>query len=155
MKKDIRSLASLVLALAALCPSPARAAAPVVRIVAASPSNVLRGAAKVFPCRLCAAGSLVRWIGHGGSLNVVATVASPGMYRVAVSYSSVHGNRIAYVRTNFDLPVSYAFPATAMWNALAQRSFDAKLDAGVNHIAFANTGGWCPDISALSLTFLR
>jgi len=158
MKKHLRPLVPLALALAALslipAPSPARADGPTLRVVAASPQNVLRGAARVFACRACAAGTLVRWIGHGGSLNLVIMAPTAGTYRVYVDYSSVHGDRVAYVRTDFDVPLSYTFPATKAWNALGQRSFDADLTAGVNHIAFANAGGWCPDISALTFTFL-
>lgn len=124
----------------------AAAPAPVLSVEAESPANVLRGAAKVYPCPTCSGGKVVRWIGYGGSLNMVLMLPKAGAYTLKIDYTNGFGPRNAFVRVNFDVPARMAFASTMSWRSVRTRTFTAHLDAGLNHLAFTNPAGWCPDV---------
>ena len=122
------------------------ASATVLSVEAESSADVLRGAAKIYACPPCSGGKIVRWIGFGGSLNMVLTLPRSGTYTLQISYTNGYGPRNAYVRVNFDVPARMTFASTPDWRTIRTHAFKAHLVAGLNHLAFTNPIGWCPDI---------
>ena len=124
----------------------AAAPAPVLVMEAESGANVLRGAARVYACAPCSGGKIVRWIGYGGSLNMVLMLPKSGSYTLQIDYTDGSGPRYAYVRVDFAVPTRLDFAPTGSWRGVRTHTFSAHLDAGLNHLAFTNASGWCPDI---------
>lgn len=132
---------------------PVHAGAPVVAAAEAEGKmSVLRGVARVYPCTGCSGGKLVRWIGFGGSLNMSVNMPRSGNYKLHIYYTNATTDRSAFVRIDFDVPRKVVFTPTGTWRNVQLRIMPVTLTVGLNHIAFTNPNGWCPDIDRIVVT---
>lgn len=144
-------IAAIIVASACTAAS-GRAAGSTISVEAEDGGNALRGAAAVHICPSCSGGKLVRWIGYGGSLNMVASVPYTGPYTMQIAYTNGTARRSCFIRIDFNVPVRMQFAPTGGWKVVRTRTMRVSLTAGLNHIAFTNTVNWCPDVDRIALS---
>ncbi|HZV51712.1 MAG TPA: alpha-galactosidase [Candidatus Dormibacteraeota bacterium] len=132
------------------------------RYEAASPTNLLRGGARIGACPRCPGGHDVTGIGlEGGSLQIDGVTApSPGPYRLVIRYVNVdHSSapvflplrrrRMALLSVDGGPPIPtwYPVPTTPEglvtgWGTLGSLDVQVRLRAGTNSLTFSDPGSF-------------